>query len=264
MPSRRVATVLLSAAVVAGATAGVGAARANFDPLGLLQTSPPAAAAPPEESPSSAPAPSRSPEPSLTPTPTPTPTPTRTQSPSPRPSRTRTPPPEPTPTEQPEPPEPPEPKAPTEYVNATIGNTTISVDVPEGWRAVELAAVWRDFHDPTDNLNLRIRVEDFAESNQAAVEEQYNIRKELRGFTSYGITPFTWMGQGADGEEVEETGYAFRYSYTDKRGDKDATRYAVERYIHTGRLMVGAYGWYGQLELVEPAAQRAMDTFHTG
>lgn len=255
MPSRRVATIVLSVALVTGATAGVGAAAANFDAWGLLHTTPPPAAAAPEP-PSRTPAPSLTPSPTPSASPTPSPTPTPTKTPKPKPSKTPTP--DPTPTE------PPEPRAPTEFVNVAIGDSTISVDVPADWDAIEKATYWRDFRDPTGNLNLRIRVDEFGADNEEAANKQREIRSELRGFTGYGISPFKRTTQGPDGEKVEETGYAFRYSYTDKRGDLDATRYAVERFIEGGTVMVGSYAWYGQLDLVEPAAQRAMDTYATG
>ncbi|MBM7790825.1 hypothetical protein [Tenggerimyces flavus] len=259
MPSRRVATIVLSVALVTGATAGVGAAAANFDAWGLLHTTPPPAAAgpePTEPSPTPAGTPIPSATPSLTPTPSPTPTPTQTKTPKPKPSKTPTP--DPTPTK------PPEPKAPTEFVNVAIGDSTISVDVPVDWDAIEKSAYWRDFLDPTRTLNLRIRVDDFGADNEEAANKQREIRSGLRGFTGYGISPFKRMTRNADGEQVEETGYAFRYSYTDERGELDATRYAVERFIEGGSVMVGSFAWYGQLDLVEPAAQRAMDTYATG
>ncbi len=254
MPSRRVATIVLSVALVTGATAGVGAAAANFDAWGLLQATPPAAAGPEPTEPS----PSRTPSPSVTPslTPTPSPSPTKTKAPTPKPSKTPTP--DPTPTK------PPEPKAPTEFVNVAIGDSTITVDVPADWDAIEKAAYWRDFRDPTGTLNLRIRVDEFGADNEEAANKQREIRSALPGFTGYGISPFKRMTRGPDGEQVEETGYAFRYSYTDKRGDLAATRYAVERFIEGGTVMVGSYAWYGQLDLVEPAAQRAMDTYEAG
>lgn len=258
MPSRRVATIVLSVALVTGATAGVGAASVNFDAWGLLQVTPPPAAAGPEPTEPTEPLPSRTPSPSVTPslTPTPSPTPTKPKTPMPKPSKT--------PSSDPTPTEPPEPKAPTEFVTVAIGDSTISVDVPVGWDAVEKAAYWRDFRDPTGNLNLRVRVDEFGADNEEAANKQREIRSELRGFTGYGISPFKRMTTGPDGEQVEETGYTFRYSYTDKRGDLDATRYAVERFIEGGTVMIGSYAWYGQLDLVEPAAQRAMDTYEAG
>ena len=256
MPSRRTVTVLLSAALLAGATTGVGAARTNVELWAFLDPAPPAVADPPSATPSSTARPSRSPSAS----PTPTPVPTRTT--SPRPSTSATPKPSKTPTPDPAPDpvpsEPAKPKAPTEFEEVSFGSDQVVVDVPKGWDAIEKSATWRDFRHPTGSLNLRIRIEPegFGMDDEEAVRNQARIRSKLKGFTSYGITSFPIPVTLPDGTETEELGYLFRYSYTEAGG----TRYATERYVEGGRAMIGAFGWYDQVDLVEPAALRAVDT----
>jgi hypothetical protein len=273
MPSRRAASIVLAAAVLTGATAGVSAALANVRVPGLYAASPNGSpGTTPSQSPSHPTDPSKTPS---TPPTTPS-TPAATSSgpppavpnPGSEPTKASTPDPEPTVEETPE----IQPVAPTEFVEVDFsappppgsetGGSASRAEVPKGWTVVNRGTQWRDFLDPTGTLNLRINgsgvtasgptqsVEDAA--NQARAE-----RAKAKGFKQLGWKIFPYATQG--GTEFGE-GIEFRFSYAGSKG----TRYGVERFFLDGRVMAGAYAWKGQLELVEPALDRAIRTYQYG
>jgi hypothetical protein len=259
MPSGRAAAIVLGAAVLTGATAGVSAAIANVEVPGLLaagrSTTPP----PPKASP----------------TRTTTPAATRTRTPAPPavpasvaatpsaapPASTLQP--EPEPTGEQETPE-PKPVAPTEYIEVDFsipeprdggGGSTNRVEVPKGWSVDARGIQWRDFRDPTDNLNLRVRDDGLADSDEDAAGKARAERERSKGYTELSWKHFTYELQGTAGDGIE-----YRFAWTGSKG----TRYGVERYLLDGNAMVGGYGWEGQLELVEPAVDHALETFVYG
>jgi hypothetical protein len=263
MPSRRAAAIILGAAVFTGATAGAGAAVANVD-LPLFLAAAPSVSTPPERtvSPRATPAPSR------TPSTSPEPAAKRTELPEPEPEpEPKSPQPEPeSASPSPETPEPdPEPKKPTEFVTAYFGTpgeregavgSSNAVEVPKGWSVVDKGAQWRDFNDPTGNLNLRVRSERLGADNDDAAAKALSERESSDGYTRLSWDTFTYRdftGETKAGTEV-------RFTWTGSKG----TRYAVERYLEDGLLMIGGYGWEGQFELVEPAVDRAMATYEHG
>jgi outer membrane biosynthesis protein TonB len=267
MPSRRAASIILSAAVLTGATAGVSAAVANVRVPGLY-------AASPERSPSEAP--SRTPEPNqttpppadLTPAPTPTPTvpPPTPERPEPTSESTPKPTPTPTPEKTPE----AQPVAPTEFVEVDFsvppppgsetGGSTSRAEVPKGWSVENKGVQWRDFKDPTGNLNLRINGSGMTIAGPSlsvgmAAEQARSERAKAKDFKQLAWKSFPYNVGGDVGEGIE-----FRFSYTGSKG----TRYGVERFTLGGTALFGAYAWKGQLELVEPALDRAMRTYAHG
>jgi hypothetical protein len=269
LPSRRAAAIVLAAAVGTGAVAGVSAALANVEVPGLLVAAP--------STPDLA-------EPSLSPTP-PKLAPSRSLStPSPSPPRPVVAAPE---SDQPEPfaaPEPrkPEPRkpapaktspspeaeaepvAPTEFIEVDFGlpepdglggGSTNRAEVPKGWDVVGKGIQWRDFHDPTDNLNLRIRDTELGESDLDAANKARAEREKAEGYTELSFEEFSYESFGQT-----KTGVEYRFAWTGSEG----TRYGVERYFEGGNALVGGYGWEGQLELVEPAVDRAVRTYVSG
>ncbi len=255
MPSRRAAAIVLGAAVVVGATAGVSAAIANVEVPGLLAAGPsrtPDASEPPKASPKASPS---VPAPAVRPS---------TASPPPSTS------PEPDPTvpgvpgssKEPE----AEPVAPTEYLEVDFsrpgtgpngeGGSTSRAEVPKGWSVEDKGVQWQDFRDPTGNLNLRVRGdgETWSGSLERAIRAK-DERRKAKGYRELG-----WKEIAFDVDGLPGTGIEYRFSYTGSKG----TRYGVERYFLEGNAMVGGYAWEGQLDLVEAAVVRASKTYVGG
>lgn len=248
MPSRRAAAIVLGAAVLVGATAGVSAALANVEVPGLLAAGPsltPDPPEPPKASPNASPS---VPVPSVPP-------------PSTAPEPDPTVPDGPDPSEEAE----AEPVAPTEFVEVDFslpgmgpngeGGSTSRADVPKGWSVEDKGVQWRDFHDPTGNLNLRIRGDLAGGSNLERAIRAKDERRKAKGYRELG-----WKEIALDEEGQPGTGIEYRFSYTGSKG----TRYGVERYFLHGYAMAGGYAWEGQLDLVEASVVRASKTYVGG
>ncbi len=231
MPGKRVAVVVLSAALLAGAIAGGTAATSHADPWGVLALVglTPAAATPdlPEG---------------------PTPTPTVTVTVTPRPTS-------PTVVTS-------APEEPTRFKTVELGRSGQSheVDVPDGWKQVDQSATWHDFLDPTLSLRMRVRFDRVGDTAKSAAEAAFSKRgEELADFRSPGVDRITTRLHAGTSSEQALTYYEFRFTSQEKEG----TRYGVEWYVD-GSTMVGGFGWAGQLDLVEPAMLRALESIVDG
>ncbi|MBM7790828.1 hypothetical protein [Tenggerimyces flavus] len=255
MPSRRVVVIVLGAAVLVGATAGVSAAVGNVEFPRLLAAGPsrtPDAPEPPKASPKSSPsvpAPSVPPPAASPPPPSASPQPTVPALPDP--------------SEEPEPAA--KPVAPTAYVEVDFslpgmgpngeGGSTSRVEVPKDWPVEGKGTQWRDFRDPTNNLLLRIRGDRWASSDEEYANQAREERSKAKGYRELGWKEFTLDEFGEPG-----TGIEYRFSWVGTKG----TRYGVERYFLDGNVMVGGYAWEDQLDLVAPAVERASHTYVGG
>lgn len=233
MPGKRVAVVVLSAALLAGAIAGGTVATSHADPFGVLALVglTPAAATPDFKE-----------------TPTPTPTPTVTVTVTPRPSS-------PTVVAS-------QPKEPSRFKLVDLGGSGQSrdVDVPDGWKQLDQSATWHDFLDPTLSLRLRVRFDQVGDTAKTAAEAAFAKRgEELADFQSPGVDRITTRLHAGTSREQDLTYYEFRFTSQEKEG----TRYGVEWYLD-GSTMVGGFGWAGQLDLVEPAMLRALESIVDG
>ncbi|MBM7790826.1 hypothetical protein [Tenggerimyces flavus] len=225
MPGKRAAAVVLSAALLTGAIAGGTAAASRVDPWGLLKLAGlTRAEATPE----------------LTEGPTPTPTVTVTVTPHPTsPTAVAT-----------------GPAEPTRFETVRLGRSGREVDVPDGWKQVDQSDTWHDFLDPTLNLRLRIRFDKVGADAKAAAEAAFAKRgDELADFRSPGVDRITTRLHAGTSREQDVTYYEFRFTSQEKEG----VRYGVEWYLD-GSTMVGGFGWAGQLDLVEPAMLRTLES----
>lgn len=228
MPGRRAAVVVLSAALVAGAVAGGTAAASRVDPLGLLELTG-LRSAPPLDG---------------TAGPAPAPTPTVTTTVPPGPTTTTS-----------------DPRVPTTFVSVRLGDAANGreIDVPQGWEQIDQTERWHDFLDPTLNLRLRIRLDAFGGDAKAYAEAAFaKRRQELNRFRSPGVDRATRRLVVGTTERTV-TYYEFRFTSHESGG----TRYGVEWYLD-GSTMIGGFGWAGQLDLVEPAMVRALETLVAG
>lgn len=287
MPNRRTVAIVVTAAVLAGATSGVAAATAGLRLPALLVASPggsssptPAENGPPPSRKPATPSPQASKTPSTTPSVTPSATPT-TSTRQPKPPRkdpTRKPEPKPTPSET----SGPEPEEPTKFESTTFGRPAkpgkpgylVKVDVPAGWDEVETGTWKRDFVDPTEQLTLRVWGADEFGGNDVGENAQYEYdkRTRLNGFQSLGID--LDLISEADGEtgRREIQFRRFSYSWID---DDGRTMYGMEFYPFAestdptgaeyhqfpGNLMVGAIGSVPQLAKLEYAMYEAMRSY---
>lgn len=230
MPGKRIAVVVLSAALLTGAIAGGTVATSHADPWGVLALVglTPAAATP-----------------DFTESPTPTPTVTVTVTPRPTSPTAAT----------------SAPEEPTRFKRVELGRSGQSheVDVPDGWKQIDQSATWHDFLDPTLSLRLRVRFDKVGDTAKAAVEAAFVKRGELADFRSPGVDRITTRLHAGTSRQQNITYYEFRFTSQEKEG----TRYGVEWYLD-GATMVGGFGWAGQLDQVEPAMIRALESIVDG
>jgi hypothetical protein len=148
-----------------------------------------------------------------------------------------------------EPSPPPLVVVPVSFTGAQLdgsGRGTVTVEVPEGWRELVKAELWRDFHDPTEELNLRIRAD---LSERTPEEAAAAHRRKNDNLPNYLVISEGWTPLAPELPSV----YELRYSYT----DKGRTRYVIEAFFGTDRvLMVGGYYWEGQEDrILEPIVE---------
>lgn len=133
------------------------------------------------------------------------------------------------------------------------GRARVDIEVPDGWREIVKAELWRDFHDPTEELNLRIRADLTEKTPQAAAEAHQAKNADLPHYTLISL---------AQSQVSTVEGYlpAFelRYSYT----DKGRTRYVIETFFGPGQVfLVGGYYWEGQEDAINEPMLRATEAF---
>lgn len=132
------------------------------------------------------------------------------------------------------------------------GRGTVDVQIPDGWRELVKAELWRDFHDPSEELNLRIR----ADLPEKTPEEAAAAHQEKNsGLPNYQLLSSEWVDLGPDFPPT----YEVRYSYT----DKGRIRYVIETFFGEKKVfLVGGYYWEGQEDrITEPMyeATRTLD-----
>jgi hypothetical protein len=132
------------------------------------------------------------------------------------------------------------------------GNGTVEVNVPEGWREIVKAELWRDFHDPTEELNLRIRADLPEKTPEEAAADYQNRNSDLANYQLLSSAPVEVSPDLPPAHEL-------RYSYT----DKGRTRYVIETFFGKRKVfLVGGYYWEGQEDLLrEPIVEaiRSLD-----
>jgi hypothetical protein len=131
------------------------------------------------------------------------------------------------------------------------GRGTVDVNVPNSWRELVKAELWRDFHDPSEELNLRIRA-DLPEKSPEAAAAAHQTRNS--GLPNYQVLGSQWIELASDLPMV----YELRYSYT----DKGRTRYVIESFFGDRKVfLVGGYYWEGQEDRIREPIEEAIRTF---
>jgi hypothetical protein len=287
MPNRRTVAIVVSAALLAGATSGVAAAVAGLRLPAMLiasggRTPSPAVSVvrldptPTTKSPTASSSPSvpaaTSPPPSAKPPVTRT-VPPKTSKPPKKTTKPKDPKPSWTPTPLPTEITDPEHEEPTRFVSTTFGpgpsdgkpGHKVKVTVPDGWEAVETGTFKRDFRDPTKQLTLRVwGVNGFgAPAIEGNADAEFEKRKSLADFqTDGGVSTNSW--KAADGRTIWF--HWFTYSWT----EDGRTRYATEWYPfqedetpYGTWTMIGAVasGDVFQLAKLDPAMGKALESY---
>jgi hypothetical protein len=150
--------------------------------------------------------------------------------------------------------EPPLETVPTTFTGERLdgsGSGTVEVDVPDGWREIVKAELWRDFHDPSEELNLRVRA-DLPEKTPEAAAAAHQERND--GLPNYQVLSLDWVELDPELPMV----YELRYSYT----DKGRTRYVIETFFGDAKVfLVGGYYWEGQEDRIREPIVEAIRNF---
>lgn len=131
------------------------------------------------------------------------------------------------------------------------GRGTVVVRIPEGWRELVKAELWRDFHDPSEELNLRIRA-DLAGSRPEDAAAAHQVKND--NLPNYILVSSQWVDLGPDYPRT----YELRYSYT----DKGRTRHVIETFFGEKKVyLVGGYYWEGQEDDIREPMDEAIRSF---
>lgn len=130
------------------------------------------------------------------------------------------------------------------------GRGTVDVQIPDGWRELVKAELWRDFHDPTEELNLRIRA-DLPEKTPEEAAAAHEVKNS--NLPNYQLLSSGWVDLGPDFPAT----YEVRYCYT----DKGRIRYVIETFFGEKKVfLVGGYYWEGQEDRISEPMYEATRT----